>query len=369
MNKFIKHLLICTIGIVPIFFASCEKDHQKPKDIIRPVRYTRVSSSSPIQQRTFSGVAKVGVESKLSFKVSGTINRIGVKVGDEIPRGGFIASVDDVDYELQLQTAQANLDRAQAAEQNAASVYERTRQLYEKNNVSRSEFDAARADFESKKAAFVSLKKQLELARRQKKYTELKSPITCSIAAVNVEENENVQNGQGVVIASCGNQAEVDVGVPESVISQIKDGSIATVAFDAFPGKTFEAVVTEVGVAVTGSSSTFPVTVQLTTPNPNVRSGMAAEVTFSLEPEDNEKKFILDPVAVKEDLNGRFVFVVEPADEGLGIVRKRIVKPGKLLRSGLEIMEGLKEGELVVTAGASRLQDGVKVKLLKSMEK
>lgn len=369
MIYYFRYICIVILGVFTGFITSCEKHPQETTETIRPVRYTRIQSRPPSQVRTFSGVAKAGVESNLSFKVNGTVNRVGVKVGDKVQRGGFIAAVDPTDYELQLEQTQASLDRAQAEERNAAAVYERTRLLYENNNASRSELDAARAAYESSKAAVLSIKKQIELAKQQMKYTELKAPITCSIAAVNVEENENVRQGQLVVTANCGTQAEVDVGVPESVISQIKQGSLSRVTFDALPGKTLEAVVTEVGVSVTGSSSTFPVTVQLTEPNPLVRSGMTAEVTFLLESEESRKRVFLDPVAVKEDLQGQFVFVVKPEGEETGTVEKRFVKPGKLMQDGLEIMEGLKDGELVVTAGASRLQDGLRVKLLKSMEK
>lgn len=368
MNYFVRYFLVLALGIVPLFFASCEKERQEIKENIRPVRYTRVRSKPPSQLRTFSGVAKAGVESNLSFKVNGTVDRVAVKVGDKVPREGFIASIDSTDYELQLEKTQASLDRAKAEERNAAAVYERTRLLYENNNASRSELDAARAAYESSEAAVLSIRKQIELARRQLKYTELRSPITCSIASVSVEENENVGSGQLVVIANCGNQAEVDVGVPESIIPQIKKGSISNVTFDAFPGKTFEAVVTEVGIAVTDASSTFPVAVQLSEPNPDVRSGMTAEVTFLMESEGTQNRMFLDPVAVKEDLQGRFVFIVESEGKDVGIVRKRFVKPGKLTQDGLEIIEGLKEGDLVVTAGASRLHDGLRIKLLKSME-
>jgi len=369
MTYFVNYLLVFSLGIFGVCLTSCDKEHQEAVESIRPVRYTRIQSQSPSRLRTFSGVAQAGAKSNLSFKVNGTVNQVSVKVGDKIPRGGVIATMDSTDYKLQLQQTQASLDRAQAEERNAAAVYERTRLLYENNNASRSELDATRAAYESTKAAALSIKKQIQMSRQQLKYTELKAPITCSIAAVDIEENENVRSGQLVVVANCGTQAEVDVGVPESVISQIKKDSLAQVTFDALTGKTFEAIITEVGVAVTSASSTFPVTVQLTEPNPLVRSGMTAEVTFSLESEETQKRIFLNPIAVKEDLKGQFVFIVEPQGEDLGIARKKFVKPGELMQDGLEIIEGLKDGDLVVTAGASRLQDGLKVRLLKSMEK
>ena len=66
-----------------------------------------------------------------------------------------------------------------------------------------------------------------------------------------------------------------------------------------------------------------------------------------------------------EDRFGRFVYVVEPtADEkGLGLIHRKSVTVGELTSEGLEIFQGLSDGDLVVTAGVSRIQDGLKVKI------
>ncbi len=69
--------------------------------------------------------------------------------------------------------------------------------------------------------------------------------------------------------------------------------------------------------------------------------------------------------AVGEDRQGRFVFVVERLtdEEGYGIVRRKPVNVGELTADGLEIFEGLADGDLVVTAGISQISDGQKVKI------
>jgi multidrug efflux pump subunit AcrA (membrane-fusion protein) len=89
---------------------------------------------------------------------------------------------------------------------------------------------------------------------------------------------------------------------------------------------------------------------------------MAAEVIFRFE-STREERIIVPSNAVGEDRQGRFVFVVEPAEEGFGIAHRRPVVIGDLTEQGIEILEGLNDGERVVTAGVTKLNDGQQVRL------
>ena len=79
---------------------------------------------------------------------------------------------------------------------------------------------------------------------------------------------------------------------------------------------------------------------------------------------DEQARFLAPSVAVGEDRNGRYVFVVEPGPEGFGVTRRRPVTVGELREEGIEILEGVSDGDLVVIAGISKIVDGLKVKLL-----
>ncbi len=147
-------------------------------------------------------------------------------------------------------------------------------------------------------------------------------------------------------------------------IAQIAQGDAVSVTFDAMPGQTLAAVVSEVGVAATGAATTFPVRVRLERDEAQIRSGMAANVAFTFGAKNAADRIVAPLHAVGEDRQGRFVFVVEPQGEGVGVVRRRPVKVGGLDAEGLEILEGLTPGERLVTAGVKRLADGREVKLL-----
>ncbi len=348
-----------------IFFSSCSKEEVETEPLIRPVRYTEVMVTGGSRLRTFSGVAHAGVESQLSFKVAGQVARVNARVGDQVKRGQTLVTLDTKDYRLQVQEAEAALAQAQAQLRNAKSAFDRTMSLYEVNNASKSQLDQARAGYESALHQVESIEKRLELARLQVNYCTLEAPSDGSIKAVNVEADENLSPGQPVVILTSSGRPEVKVTVPEMLISQVKRGSSAKVKFDAVSGTEFDATVTEVGAASTGFASTFPVTVRLNANSDKIRPGMAAEVSFRFETAGTQERLLVPAVSVGEDQNGRFVYVLVPAEEdGFGICKRTAVSVGELTSEGLEITSGLKENDLVVTAGVSKIDDGQKVKLL-----
>ena len=360
-------ILLAAVLCVTIL-VGCESDEAVQAPIIRPVRTQQVFASGGTRIRTFSGTAQAGLESRLSFRVAGTVQVLSVEVGDQVKAGDLIAELDPRDYRLQVEETEASLERARADLRNAEAKYARVRALYENRNASRDDLDAARAGAESARAQVHSIEKRLELAESQLRYTRLKAATDGAIAQVNVEVNENVQAGQPVVLLTSGARPEVEVAVPGILIAQVEEGVEVSVNFDAIPGEVFPAVVTEVGV-VTGLSTTYPVTVKLEEESPGVRPGMAAEVAFRFGSTDDRQRFLVPPVAVAEDLEGRYVFVVEPGPEGFGTTRRRSVEVGELRQDGIEIMEGVSDGDLVVIAGISKISDGQQVKLLADRSK
>jgi len=151
------------------------------------------------------------------------------------------------------------------------------------------------------------------------------------------------------------------------LISQIHERVPVTVRFNALPDHSFDAVVTEVGIATTGSATTFPVTVRLSRSSPGVRSGMAGSVAFRLEQGAGERIY-LPPQAVGQDRLGSFVFILEASDEpDVGVVRRTAVEVApSLTPDGMEALSGIQAGQRVVTAGVRRLSDGQRVRLLET---
>ncbi len=352
---------------------SCADEVVAPEAVVRPVRIHRVTASDSTQWVAYAGVAKAGIESRLSFRVAGTVEEVPVKVGDRVRRGTVLARLDRTDYELSVEQSEASVAQARASLRQAEADYDRTRALYENNNASKAELDAKRAAAESATAQVEAGEKGLDQARQQLAYTRLSSPMTGAVAAVDVEVNENVSAGQALFQLSSDTPPEVEIRVPEVAIAQILAGQQAEVAFDALPGQTVAATVTEVGVSA-GGSSTFAVTLRIDEKGDAIRSGMAAEVRLrvggaaSAAGTPDAVAILVPLVAVGEDQNGRFVFVVEEGAGEVATVRRRPVVVGDLDERGLLIESGLAAGEVIVTAGVRRLIDGMDVRAVGSGE-
>lgn len=321
-----------------------------------------VTDESGARDRSFSGISKSIRESRLSFKVSGTVTDVPVQIGQRLAAGDLIARLDAASFSLQVQQAQASLVQAQANERNASANYERTKGLYANDNASRNDLDAARAQAESARAQARSATKALEIARLNESYTELRADTDCSIASIAIEVNENVSSGQQVAVVSCGEEYEVAIDVPESVIASIDASTPVQITFGAIPGTVFSGEVTEVAVAAVGSAAAFPVVVKINETHRALRSGLAADVVFRFGTLAPSGSVVLPVAAVIRDPSGTFVYVAEATEvDGQAIVSRRPVTLGELTQSGIEVLDGLLAGDRVVTAGLSVIRDGQRV--------
>lgn len=363
--KLRTRLLITVFAISGIVSISCSKKTEVEEYIVRPVRYQKVSLSGGKANRSFSGVSKAGVEANLSFKVSGTLRSINVKVGDKVKKGSLIASLDKTDLQLMYERATVALNNAKVQMQSAKSAFERVSALYENNNASLQDYEGARTAYESAKAMVSSNKRSLQLAGSQLSYGNLRAPMDGIVAQVTVEKNENVMTGQPVIELHSSDDCEVTVGVPETYISRIKEGEMVDVMFSSIADRRFKGTISEVSYTINSESSTYPVSIVLLKPTKEIRPGMAADVIFHFA-SDSSKDCIVVPVnTVAEDQKGRFVYTITEKENNLATVHKRSVRIGALTREGIEIVEGLEDGELIVTAGISKLSDSMIVKLLK----
>ena len=340
-----------------------EQEEVKLEAPLRQVRSIEISAAAEDYTRSFSGTLHASQETSLSFKVSGTINDIAVKVGDRVKKGDVIARLDPSTYELQAQRSSALLTEAEATLRNAKAEYARAQQLYEDGNVSRSQLDDARASSESAGAAVQSVRKALEIDRLELSYTKLTAEDDCSIASVDADEGENIAQGTQIFFAACGDDLEVQLDIPESVIASISENAEVEVAFSAIKDQVYKGVVSEVGVSSVDSGTTFPVTVVITDENTSrLKAGLSADVAFSITNGGAKSAaIVVPPFTLGEDQTGRYAFVLQSTEDGTALVRRQPVVVGNVLAEGIEVLEGLEPGTRVVTAGVSVLRDGMKV--------
>lgn len=360
MIQFTKTLIISGLLVIT---SACDKQSTPAQQVIRPVRYSEAQAWNGSHVEVFSGQTHASVDSALSFKVPGTIRKRPVHMGSQVVKDQLIAQLDTYDYSIAINEAKANLSAANANDRNAQAEYVRVSELYEGRSSSKAQLDAARAMAESAKSAVKATRERLANARLQYSYTTLKAPEQCVIAKTFANANQNVGAGQPIVQINCGTCAEVEISVPGRFIDAIKPSMPVKLTIDALSGQQFTASVIQVGFASGGGA--FPVKTQMHGDCPRIQSGLSANAHFTFSQAQSSKNAVKVPfVAVGEDSQGQFVFVLEKTKDKFWAAKRRTVKVADPVRGGLIISDGLQAGERIATAGVRRLQDQQIVKLL-----
>ena len=362
-----------------LFFVSCEEKQNETIKNIRSIKYAKIELSSGMIPHTISGVAKARNETNLSFKVAGVLSSINVELGEQVRKGQLIATIDPVDYNIQTDQAVSQKEgavaNAKAAETqliNAQATYDRVSKLYENNSVALSEYqqakaglDAAQSQFDAANSQINAADQQIKAADNQVSYTKLLSPMDGVITNVQAEANEVVNSGTAIVSVSSLGRPEVEVGVPEVLITKVKQGQKVSITLSSAIGQEFQGIVDRVAYA-SGNAPTYPVFVEIDKSVEEIRPGMAANVTFTFsEKKSNSKAIMVVPVeAVGKDEKGNFVFVLTPKSDGIYVAEKKVITIGSLTPNGFELLDGLQGGEIVATAGLKSLMNGLEVKLL-----
>lgn len=354
MKRLIPFILLLSL----LAMQACKEASTEVGHTPRPVKTTVVGSIDHGRQWTFAGTAEDALATELSFRVSGKIVQFpGDQVGRKFRKGEVIAKLDPEDYELRLRQANANMEQVRANFIRAKADMERNSELYERNVISKGEFDRVEADFRSYEAQLYASAKELEIARKQLKYTILRAPYDGWIGRVETRVYNNVSTGQAVVSFNAGRQMKMLIAVPDTLIGLVNEGDDVEVRFDALPGRTMHGEVMEISVDSTAGSA-YPVRVYLDNEEQRVRSGMTGHVSFMAK--KGMTSSFLPAVAVISHTNGtRMVWVV---DSATSTVVSRTVTVGPLTAMGLEIVEGIKPGDIVVTHGVHHLKDGQKVR-------
>ena len=345
------------------FLLSCGENEVKEEVVLRPVRYSEVGYVGGDKSRSFSGSAKTEKIINLSFRSSGIVTKLDMKLGQKVRKNDLLGTLDNVSARLNYESAIESKNSSESQMNTAKLALNRVRTLYEKGSSSLSDYEDAKNSYRTAVASFESSKRSVAIQQDQIRFGYLYAPEDGVIASVSAEVDENVSPGQTIGVLNAGSAIEISLGLPESVINAVKKDMKVRVSFTAIPEENFNAVVTEVAPAVDQNTSTYPVTVMVTDKDDRIKSGMAASVNFEFVSESLDKKTMVVPAnAVGEDGNGRFVFIIEESDE-MTTVNKQPITIGNLTPEGFEVVSGLQIGQKIATAGLQTLLDGQEVKL------
>jgi len=293
----------------------------------------------------------------ISSEVSGQIVRMPVEVGQNVARGKVIAQIDRELYELDVEQAKAQRINAAATYEKAQKDIERYRILLEREEISEGEFETMRLQHEQARSAFLSAEAALKTAERRLRNTGITSPVSGEIAAKYVQMGNMVSIAEPIVKIVDNSTIKVRISLSELDVVNLRTGMPVDVLIDAFPGKVFKGAVSSVGPEANMNTHTFPVEIKVhNNQGPPIRSGMIARVSIKT---GVIKQAVLVPAeAIVERYGKNCVYVVNN-----GIAVEKEIGTGRTSGNLIQIVDGVRPGDQVLTVGQFNVQDGSPVRI------
>jgi RND family efflux transporter MFP subunit len=352
-NFMMKKLLLSSCYLV--LLSSCSEQQQvESEKTLRPVRTITVSAPDLNRAHEFTAVVDASRKADLSFKVSGELIKFNVNQGENVKSGQVIAKLNDRDIKVQLNEARSYFDKAKAD-------FERAKDLISTRAISQ-------ADFDQLKSQFTSAKAKLDTAKNNLEYTELRASFTGIIAKKYTENFQEVRAGSGIVALHDLSNIDLKIDLPESIMIRVKrrdEPPKLTAQFDAIAGEDFPLSFKEVSTQADDVTKTYQVTLSMAAPSEhNILPGMTAHVTAEqlLQSNGSEARFYLPAKTVLKDSKGNYVYIITHESKGIGLVSRHSVTIGEITELGIEIFAGLKQGDEVLSAGMSKVSNGMKVR-------
>jgi RND family efflux transporter MFP subunit len=327
----------------------------------------RVAAVQPIEKMRSDGDAsylasvRFDHETDLSFKVGGIVDRIGPAVGTDwdeatlVKAGETLAELKQADFNNTLDSARAKADLAQ-------KTLERFRKLRVTDAISQQELDVTEADWRTAKA-------QLDQAEQNLRDSRLVAAKDGMVLMRYVNSHVTVSPGQSALRFADTSLISVELGLPDRLVGRIAVGREIPVEVSGLEGMPpFKGRVTEVGVAATSEGRLFRVVIKVPNPDGLLRSGMTARIQIGDAPAATPGTVCIPLSALVTLVSDHGSSAASQTQLGVFVVEggkalKRVVKTGDILNSSIQITEGLRAGEQVVTSGASFLYDGAPVEI------
>lgn len=417
----IKRYFIITavIGLILLVAGGCKKKEEPvPKEVIRPVKVSTVGGRTDAEVISLPAKTRANMRADLSFKVAGPLIELPIEEGQEVEKGQLIARIDPRDFETNLMGIKSSLSEAIAnlksmergaraedikmleSEVDAAKAdylfmedqYKRYKQLWINQHVSKADFDnqttlkdkskarlesarqnlakgkkgARKEDIEAQQSRIRGLEAKLKEAQYALEDTYLKAPFAGIVAKRYVENHQEILAKQPIVFLQDISKIEVLVDVPETLMSRIREGYVLNVAvrFAGAPEHSFQLTLKEFSTEADPQTLTYQAVFVMPRPQGiNILPGMTATVEGKLKSfAKNNSRIVIPAITVTRDSEMiPYVWVINESDM---TVKRTNVDLGEMTGSdGIVILNGLSQGEKVVTAGISRLYDGMKVSI------
>lgn len=276
-------------------------------------------------------------------EVAGRLASIEFKEGQAVEKGQTLFTLDPAEF-------QAEVARTAAATRLWELKYERARDLLERKVMSQQEYDESLAQLQTARA-------QLALERVRLAKTRLVAPISGIVGLRQVSPGDYVEAGHDMVNLEAVDPIKIDFSVPERYSAILAAGQRFTVRVEAHPGREFAGEVYAIDPRLDEANRALRARGRIANGDMALRPGMFAQVRITLA--TRERAVWVPEEAIVPRGGEQFVFRVQQDRAALTRVRLGVRQVGRV-----EIVDGLKEGDTVITAGHTMLQDNAAVRIV-----
>jgi RND family efflux transporter MFP subunit len=405
-------LLVLSIAAAGTSFIACNRSKGQGNNASAsptPAAISVSTTSAILRQlpRYFeaNGNLAPNQQADVAAETSGKVSAVGVDLGSSVRRGQMIVKLDDSDFRIRIQQAQAQLDQAQAtlrqneakiglrpgqkfnpenvpevaAARSALDLAEKNLRRYEKlvetGDISRSAYDQQKsqrdqlaeqhqalihqaqqnyATVANSQAAVDAAATQVALAKRNLGYTVVVSPMPGYVSDRPADVGEYVSPQQKVATVVNLNPLRVRIDIPEQAIPQIRTGESVSVSVSGYPDRNFAGHVARVSPNVTASSRTLTVEADVENPKAELKPGQFATIRILLP--QTEAAVLVPQRALRTISGSTYVYVIKN-----GHAEQRLVQPGQAEGDLVELKSGVAADEVVATSNVDQLSDGATV--------
>ena len=316
----------------------------------------------------FSAKLKGETDVTITPQVSGQLTRICVTEGDQVKKGQVLFIIDQRDAQLELESAQANLQAALAQEASAKIEYESNKNLYDKKIVSKYTLDTAENSYNQAKASVAQYRAQVNRAKVNLGYCTITAPVTGSIGEITVRAGDQVSPSTYLTTVSGNANMDAEFSLPETFLSMMLSEGFTTdpnklsklspeIGFIMKNGTEYDhkGKITRATGMVNASTGTISLKATFPNPKGQLYSGMQGNIVIPLQ---EQGVMVIPQEAVVKLQDKQQVYKVQPDSTATAIeVTTQDIYDGEHYIA----LTGLNEGDKIVTVGANNVHEGQKV--------
>lgn len=350
MSRRISQHAFLALSMVLAACGGEPREEAAPVTHAHPVEAGRVAAVDTGRDFALTGVTRAADRAQLAFRVSGRLAERLVDLGDEVAKGDLIARLEQPELRPAAAAARAQAEQLATELAQAGRDLKRVRDLHARQAATRQELESAESRRDALAAALRRARAEAERSERLLAETELLAPVAGTVEQVYFERGEFVPAGRPVVGLSGGGALEVEIGLPETLLSEVAVGDEARLSLPLLGGGALGRV-TELAAAAPGPGRLFPAVIALERVPP-LRPGVT--VAWHLRSRGGERLTV--PVAAIASTGGRSRSRVFRVDNG--IVSAVPVTLGMVVGERVVVEADLAPGDRVVTLGLDGLVDG-----------